>query len=92
MQSIIWLKTRNRKDVVERIMRIIRQRGFSVVDLTFRRSLDGENCYGRLVVEGRGDLKMLCRKVENLFDVECAMVESPVSAEQGLQVLQQKGE
>jgi len=64
----LQLKIRHRPEVLERVLRVTRHRGFSVTAMTFSLE-DGENAILELLVVSGRAIELLCNQLNKLIDV-----------------------
>jgi acetolactate synthase regulatory subunit len=77
-QHNLQIETRFRPEVLERVLRLIRHRGFRVDDMEMSTSVDCKSLNIRVTVSSDRAIQLLSRQLEKLMDitrVEAQLVE-----------------
>ena len=66
-QTELTIVANHRPEVLERILRVIRHRGFVVIN--FKMKLESNKIWCDLVVESKRDIHLLTNQIAKLYDV-----------------------
>ena len=75
MKQSIEIEALNRDAVVERILRVIRHRGFRLQQMRLNTSVDSSNCHLSVTVESDRPLQLLLNQLKKLVDVQAVELE-----------------
>lgn len=68
-QHNLQIETQFRPEVLERVLRLIRHRGFRVDDMEMSTSVDCKNLNIRVTVSSDRAIQLLSRQLEKLMDI-----------------------
>ena len=70
-QHNLQIETQFRPEVLERVLRLIRHRGFRVDDMEMSTSVDCKSLNIRVTVSSDRAIQLLSRQLEKLMDITC---------------------
>lgn len=81
MQHQIALQARFRPEILERVLRVVRHRGFQVCSMNMVADFNPENIHIELMVASPCPIDLLFNQLSKLVDVACVDVR-PVTSQQ----------
>ena len=69
MKSLLIIQGNNSPELLERLLRVVRHRGFSVNNLTAETSADAKNLHVTLTVSSERDINLLTKQLEKIFGI-----------------------
>lgn len=79
MQHQLSIEVRSRPEVLERVLRVVRHRGFRVCALNMAPQADAENINIQLTVASLRPVDLLSAQLSKLLDVACVEIQQMTS-------------
>lgn len=77
MSHHLWVRARNAEGFLERLLGVVRHRGFAVLSLTADAAYDGTVMEIRMQLNGQRSIDNLEKQIMKLFDVQSVEREMP---------------
>ncbi|MBW3475630.1 acetolactate synthase 2 small subunit [Hafnia alvei] len=82
LQHQLAIQARFRPEVLERVLRVIRHRGFQVCAMNMAQMLDSDSVNIELTVSSQRPINLLSSQLSKLMDVACVEVQSHAAHQQ----------
>lgn len=69
MTSLLIIQGDNSPELLERVLRVIRHRGFTVNNLTAETSANGQSLHLTLIVSSERDISLLTKQLEKIYGI-----------------------
>lgn len=69
MKSLLIIQGRNSPELLERLLRVVRHRGFKAHNVTAETSENSENLYVTLTVSSQRDISLLTKQLEKIYGI-----------------------
>ncbi len=69
MKSLLIIQSHNSPEFLERLLRVVRHRGFTVLNLHVETSEDERNLHLTLTVSSERNIRLLTKQLEKLFGI-----------------------
>ena len=79
MQHQVSLQARFNPETLERVLRVVRHRGFQVCSMNMETATDARNINIELVVASLRPVELLFSQLSKLVDVACVEIQQPTS-------------
>ena len=85
MQHQVALQARFNPETLERVLRVVRHRGFQICSMNMETASDAQNINIELTVASQRPVELLFSQLRKLVDVACVEIQQPTS-QQALQM------
>lgn len=79
MQHQVALQARFNPETLERVLRVVRHRGFQVCSMNMETAADASNINIELTVASQRPVELLFSQLRKLVDVACVEIQQPTS-------------
>ncbi|MDR3433463.1 MAG: acetolactate synthase 2 small subunit [Rouxiella aceris] len=79
MQHNVSIQARFRPEVLERVLRVVRHRGFQVCAMNMSPMVNKDNINIELTVASQRSVDLLSAQLSKLMDVACVEIQQPAS-------------
>lgn len=79
MQHQVSIQARFRPEMLERVLRVVRHRGFQVCALNMILAVNTDNINIRLIVTSHRPVELLSTQLDKLMGVSCVEIQQPTS-------------
>jgi len=69
MKSLLIIQGHNSPELLERLLRVVRHRGFKIHNLTSETSESSDNLHVTLTVSSQRDISLLTKQIEKIFGI-----------------------
>ncbi|MCP5079555.1 MAG: acetolactate synthase 2 small subunit [Psychromonas sp.] len=69
MKSLLIIQGHNSPELLERLLRVVRHRGFSIQNLTAETSENEKDLHLTLTVSGSREISLLTKQLEKIFGI-----------------------
>ena len=79
MQHQVALQARFNPETLERVLRVVRHRGFQICSMNMETASDAQNINIELTVVSQRPVELLFSQLRKLVDVACVEIQQPTS-------------
>ncbi len=79
MQHQVALQARFNPETLERVLRVVRHRGFQICSMNMETAPDAQNINIELTVASQRPVELLFSQLRKLVDVACVEIQQPTS-------------
>ncbi len=79
MQHQVALQARFNPETLERVLRVVRHRGFQICSMNMETASDAQNINIELTVASQRPVELLFSQLRKLVDVACVEIQQPTS-------------
>ncbi|EKZ6362120.1 acetolactate synthase 2 small subunit [Klebsiella aerogenes] len=79
MQHQVALQARFNPETLERVLRVVRHRGFQICSMNMETASDAQNIIIELTVASQRPVELLFSQLRKLVDVACVEIQQPTS-------------
>ena len=79
MQHQVALQARFNPETLERVLRVVRHRGFQICSMNMETASDAQNINIELTVASQRPVELLLSQLRKLVDVACVEIQQPTS-------------
>ena len=79
MQHHVALQARFNPETLERVLRVVRHRGFQICSMNMETASDAQNINIELTVASQRPVELLFSQLRKLVDVACVEIQQPTS-------------
>uniref|UniRef100_UPI003F5782C4 acetolactate synthase 2 small subunit n=1 Tax=Klebsiella aerogenes TaxID=548 RepID=UPI003F5782C4 len=79
MQHQVALQARLNPETLERVLRVVRHRGFQICSMNMETASDAQNINIELTVASQRPVELLFSQLRKLVDVACVEIQQPTS-------------
>ena len=79
MQHQVAVEARFNPETLERVLRVVRHRGFQVCSMNMEAASDAQNINIELTVASQRPVELLFSQLSKLVDVACVEIQQPTS-------------